>query len=508
MASRSLEKLRPVNDQEWRLSTPKARGARRGLAESTDPFLDQILASGRLKVVDRATLQSQPRRGAPTTAQLKMHAEPDAAYVLMVRHESGAITYHFPAQVDRRSTARGPVTATVRFVVPIPETIEPTEAQRRVLVSKVLHAVVMKVVGKLIDKAIPIAGRLAEAAAWKLKGLEEGWKQVTLQALQSGSLPKTKIAETVGTKPGEHNLLFLHGTFSHASGAYSALATTRGSNGKTLFESLQPIYQNRIFAFDHFTVSRSLVENAQALLDALPNQPCLFDVVTHSRGGLVLRTLVENTSALKSASRFSLASAVLVASPNDGAPLASPSTFDKYITWISNLIDLFPDNPFTVAAHFIADALSWLARAVRVDLSGLAAMNSEGSVIHQLQGPPGPPLGAYSALVSNYTATSGLLQRMVDAGVDAFFKMANDLVVPTEGGWRIDPGTTPLIAGNLIGCYGQGGNLADPPDGQVTHISFFNRTETVDFLSRALLGQPQGLPVLDPATHLPVGPIA
>lgn len=501
MASRNLEKLRSTNE-EWKLVPPRSPVARQGPGVGADRFLDQLLASGRLKVVDRSDLQSQPRRGGVSVAQIEMDVESDAAYLLMVRHTSGAINYHFPSQVERRSTGRDAVFTRIRFVVPIPETLAEPE-QRRGFVSKVIHAVAMKIVGKLADRVIDVAGRLAETAAWKFKGLEEGWKHVTLQGLQAASLPKIKIADAVSVKPGERNLLLLHGTFSHASSAFAGLATSKGSGGSTFFHNVKAIYQDRIFAFDHFTVSRSPLENAQALLDGLPGRPCSFDVITHSRGGLVLRTLVEDEAQLKSPSRFSLGRSVLVASPNEGTPLASPSHFDRYVTWISNLIDLFPENPFTIAAHFIAEALTWLARAVLVDLPGLAAMNSEGAVIRQLQGPPGPPVHAYSALVANYQPDQGMLQRMLDTGVDVFFGTANDLVVPTEGGWRVGPSGTPVIAANQIGCFGLGGNLQNPPNEQVTHISFFSRSTTVDFLTHVLLGQPLGIATLDPATHLP-----
>ena len=139
-------------------------------------------------------------------------------------------------------------------------------------------------------------------------------------------------------------------------------------------------------------MSRTPEENARTLLAALPKGPCLFDVVTHSRGGLVLRTLVEDAAALgPNASRFQLGRAILVASPNDGTPLASPNRFQDLLNWLSNLMDLFPENPFTTAAEFLTEGLAWLAHAVQVDIPGLAAMNSQGPVIHQLQGPPGPP---------------------------------------------------------------------------------------------------------------------
>jgi len=498
-----------VHSDAWEVVEAKPVQTRRGtraLVED-DAFLRQITESGRLTTVDVKTLRSQPRRaGAPSTLDLEMEADPDAAYVVMARHESGAIVFARATQIERRSTARG-TSSTVRFSIPIPapaaaETAE--EQQRRSVVGKVIKATVLKVVGKLAEKSMPLLARACEAAVWKLKGLHEGWKSVSPGSLQAHDLPVVNIASAASADPARRNLLFIHGTFSHAASAFSGLATTRGSQGKTFFESLQPIYGNRIFAFDHFTVSRTPEENARALLAELPKGPCVFDVVTHSRGGLVLRTLVEDAAALgPNASRFQLGRAALVASPNEGTPLASPNRFQDLLNWLSNLIDLFPENPFTTAAGFVTEGLAWLAHAVQVDIPGLAAMNSQGPIIHQLQGPPGPPPRAYSALVANFEPDHGVLQRMVDVGVDLVFQTANDLVVPTEGGWRVDPGAAPVIPGEQIGCFGPEGNVPNPPDGPVNHITFFSRPATVDFLVECLQGKPQTIPALDPATHLP-----
>ena len=74
MAAQSFERLRALNN--WKLSSGKAGATRRGLAATADTFLEKLVASGRLEVVDRAGLQSQPRRGIPTAAQLEMKADP------------------------------------------------------------------------------------------------------------------------------------------------------------------------------------------------------------------------------------------------------------------------------------------------------------------------------------------------------------------------------------------------------------------------------------------------
>src|SRR5262249_32569116 len=96
-----------------------------------------------------------------------------------------------------------------------------------------------------------------------------------------------------------------------------------------------------------------------------------------------------------------------------------------------------------------------------------------------------------------------LLSRMVDAGVDVFFGSANDLVVPSEGGWRVDPIGPPKIPGDQIGCFGPGGNLNAAGNGAVRHLHFLSGLESVDFLVNALRGDPQPLKQLDPAADLP-----
>jgi len=501
MSPRKREEIHLPSDQNWDVLDTKQGMARRGATNGADPFLAQLVASRRLAAVDVKTLRSQPRRGIPPTLDFEMDADPEAVYITMVRHESGAIVFVKPSVIERRSAARGAPT-TIRFSIPIPPST-PEVQERRGAVGKLIKVAVLKVVGKLASKSMPVLARLGEASIWKLKGLHEGWKTVSAQALLAAQLPDANLPGAVTADPAKRNLLFIHGTFSHASSAFSALASARGSDGKTFFDGVRALYENRIFAFDHFTVSRTLEENARALLDQLPKDPCVFDVITHSRGGLVLRTLVEMAKSLgPSAARFQLGRAVLVASPNDGTPLASPNRFEQFLNWLSNLIDLFPDNPFTSAAGFVAEGLAWLAHAVQVDIPGLAAMNSQGTVIQQLQSSSGPPPKAYSSLVSNFRPEKKTLTRMLDVGVDLVFQTANDLVVPTEGGWLVDQPAGHVIPGDQIGCYGQDGNLPDPPDGGVTHISFFSHPHSVDFLVQSLQGKAHGIPVLDPGTRL------
>jgi CHAT domain-containing protein len=440
-----------------------------------------------------------PARGAPSTPgplDLSVDLAPGEAAVLAVRHPSGALTFHAPRETARATRGRG---GEARFIVPVRPAAPPEGAATRGLVSTVLKAVVVKVSGAVVgtlgdDAASFVLSRLAigfETLVWKKKGLAEGWLRVTKDTLAARALKK-------GVPPAaERSLLLLHGTFSNAASAYSPLAAS------SFFEDVRPLYGDRVFAFDHFTVSRTPAENARMLLEALPKGTFTFDVITHSRGGLVLRNLVEQAASFGAlGSRFTLGRAVLVAAPNEGTPLATPSRWEDTVGWVANLLELFPvDNPFVTGAEFVANALVWMAKHASGDLPGLHAMDGDGELVRALQSACGSAAAdRYSVLAANYVPSGNVLARLLDVGFDQFFNGANDLVVPAEGGWRVDASGRAFIPGARIGCFGPGGNI---PRGDVTHVNFFGQPETVRFLVEALTGTPHKLPILDPALRLP-----
>src|SRR6266480_4077027 len=253
------------------------------------------------------------------------------------------------------------------------------------------------------------------------------------------------------------------------------------SSDLDFFDRIKPLYGDRIFAFDHFSVSRTPEQNARMLVEALPDGVFEFDVITHSRGGLVLRNLVEKSAALGVAGqRFRLGHAVLVASPNEGTPLATPERWERTVGWIANLLEMFPDNPFTTGASWIGEAIVWLARHANGNLPGISSMNAAGDLISELQAPPAPPPDAYSTLVANFSPDDRVWMRLLDVGIDSFFAQPNDLVVPTAGGWHIDKGVNSYVPPERIGCFGAGGNLADSVP--VHHLNFFQQPDSAAFI--------------------------
>ena len=479
-----------INSPGWTVRPAAAsRAVARGNAAVLPGLPPEFLTTGS-RVIDQVILEPtadtrvRSRAARGEALDLTADVKPGHTAVLAIRLPSGALTFHRPLSVKTRALAAPNV---ARFRVPL------RAPATRGIIGYAVNAIVVEVVKISADKAVSLAlpklARAYETAAWKRRGLKEGWVRVTARTLAAGNLEAARPVSS------ERSLLFIHGTFSNAAAAFRPLASS------TFFDRVAQTYGNRIFAFDHFSVSRTPEDNARMLLESLPDQTTTFDVITHSRGGLVLRNLVERSGEFGGhARRFKLAHAVLVASPNEGTPLATPKRWEETVGWIANLLEMLPDNPFTTGAAFVANGLVWLANHASGDLPGLHSMDADGELIAAIQTPPGPDADAYSALVANYHPTGETLRRLVDAGIDQFFATANDLVVPSEGGWRIDRSAAGHIPASRIGCFGPGGNL---PADSVTHNNFFSQPAAVEFLVNGVLGRPHNLDRIDLRKNLP-----
>jgi hypothetical protein len=494
---------RVANQQGWTVSkVPRATAGRRRGGDSDRSGIPQaFLQSDSVKVeevLEAMPADSAPRRRAPPPdLVLEVDLKPGEASLLAIRHPSGALTFHPSTERVARSGRRGASGAAAQFRLPV-RRIAGETGGRRGLGSKAVKVVVLKIAKAAVDEAVSVAlPTLAaswEKRIWSQRNLQEGWFQVTPTG---GATPGLRLTKGVPA-PGMRTLLLLHGTFSNAASAFGPLA------GTGFFDRIRPLYGDRIYAYNHFSVSRRPDENAQQLLDSLPAGAYSFDAITHSRGGLVLRSLVEDRQLHGAiGDRFRLGHAVLVASPNEGTPLATPARWEETVGWLANLMEVFPDNPFTTGAEFVSESIVWLASHLAGDLPGLRAMDGAGELVTTLQSPPGPPPNAYSALVSNCHPDPALWQRALDVGVDSFFALANDLVVPSEGGWRIDRDGSPYVPASRIGCFGPGGNIDPTGPSQVNHVSFFGRSETTEFLVKALARQAHALTAIDPDSPLP-----
>jgi hypothetical protein len=116
--------------------------------------------------------------------------------------------------------------------------------------------------------------------------------------------------EQLAAMAGKRVLLLTHGVFSSLEGAFAGI---KDPNGPVL-QHLRGIYGDNIIGWDHWTIGKTPLENADEMLSALAPgvRP---DIVSHSRGGLVTRAMLEHPDLIvKRQSRFaSVGKAMFVA---------------------------------------------------------------------------------------------------------------------------------------------------------------------------------------------------
>lgn len=414
-----------------------------------------------------AAAAAVPTRSTPSDepaieAQVPSPNEEFGQFVLSI-DESGAMTWSLAREesgaVD--TTTRGGELRTYL----VPRTVAPTpegEAATRSLAGAVGKKLLKVLVFPLID---PIIGRIGEdfASKWEAKKRPYGLRTFTPDDYnREAGTPITP--ERLQQMSGGRALLFVHGTFSRAFSAFGALS-------KPTVEKLHEIYQGRVFAFDHFTMSEDPIENARWFVDHLPaNLHLNFDIICHSRGGLVSRILAEKQTDLPLGGRtLDVGKIVFVAAPNAGTTLADSKYMGDFVDSYTNLLNFLPSNGATEILEGVITVVKMLAVGVLRGLPGLQSMVPSGGFLTQLNT---SPVGAdkYFALASDYTPTDpGLKAWAANRLLDRVFqKAANDLVVPMLGVYDKNGCGYFPIAEKLV--YGQG-------DG-ISHTTYFGEPRT------------------------------
>lgn len=87
-------------------------------------------------------------------------------------------------------------------------------------------------------------------------------------------------------------LLMIHGFASNIETSFGAFAEP-GNSG---WSDIQKIYRGNVLAFNHYTLTKSVLQNALDLVEALPKN-MIVDVLAFSRGGLVAEIIVKAAEA-------------------------------------------------------------------------------------------------------------------------------------------------------------------------------------------------------------------
>lgn len=261
-------------------------------------------------------------------------------------------------------------------------------------------------------------------------------------------------------------LLLLHGTFSTAGSGFLHFAEWDG------LPDLLSHYGGRAFAFNHPTMHASPAENAEQFFQMLPPESAFeCDLITHSRGGLVGRELIERaTDQLLAGRKLSIRRAIFVAAPQNGTALADGEHLLDFIDRYTNLLTWLPDTAFTLILEALLAALKLLAHGGLPGLPGLHSMLPKGPYLSQLN-PGVAGHTRYHAIAANFTpADPNLLARFTksvgNALLDRIFNEDNDGVVPTGGAFELG------VPGGAFPIPRERRLLLEK-DAQVHHCNFF-----------------------------------
>jgi Predicted acetyltransferases and hydrolases with the alpha/beta hydrolase fold len=312
----------------------------------------------------------------------------------------------------------------------------------------------------------------------------------------AGAVPKEK-----GTI-----LLLVHGTFSKAQAMVDDLRALDGGNRLTAL--VQPYDQ--VLAFEHPTLSVSPILNAAALARLFARTKAEVHVISHSRGGLVVRWWLEalnRNSALRSR-------VALVGSPLNGTSLASPFRLRKAIDHLTN-VGFALGTAGTLAASFapwigalggllriLSSATATVAKTPTLDaavalIPGLAGQSKipNNFELQELRSGAADIPASYSFLRSNFEPFIedyrwGFLKYFTrfgtairDASADLVFPGANDLVVDTDSMTYVkDAPPTPTstapaaapVPAEQIHDFGTSKT--------VHHLNYFAQPATLDFI--------------------------
>jgi hypothetical protein len=373
--------------------------------------------------------------------------------VVLYADDSGGLSWHFaensrltPEQrksQEQRGVFRDEGPATFR----IPAR---TTAARECLLSGpprgALRGPITKIGRKILKVlVIPLASKILEAPVELLAGSIEGrvrhnrvWR-VTGENYAKGPDGDFTDWASLDGKPA---LLLVHGIFSSVEGMINKLP-------RAAIERWIKHYEGRVIAFNHLSVTLSPEDNARFFLEtakrSLPNGSFNFDVVCHSRGGIVSRTLTERRRTLFADSNCTFDNVYFVATPNNGSALGNPEHVVDMIDVFTNILTEFPDSNTMFAIETILGVIKVLAYTAGVALPGMAAMSTskEGYIASVLNRSDQESPAQYAAAASSYAPRAGedngfFTGRFGTYIMDRIFTdngqtIANDLVVPKDG---------------------------------------------------------------------------
>jgi len=394
----------------------------------------------------------------------------ESAVVLV--EQDGTYEWHYPAGFKELVQRRGSNTKTghtsIAFRIPIgsggrlPRPSRGRRTHRGPITSFIqgkIQGFILKFVAK---KTVGALTRRLE------RGVSEGPVVVNsasdaTQWVHQSSFPM----DALPTDRASRILLLVHGTFSSTLGSYGAL--TAYQEGQTLLQEALTHY-DLVIGFDHYTLSETPEQNAEALLTSLlpllaNGQALELDAIAFSRGGLVYRYLSE---ILIPDAQVAIVcrTAVFVGCTNNGTELANDENWKHLIDFYTNMIAgatrligyapgaALPTRILRQGIKVIGSLVTYIAQdgVANNSVPGVAAMEPAGEFVTALNALPSnrvdPGARAYYAIGSNFEPGDNedafklgktLVLKVADGFVDKLMGRDNDLVVNNDSMFVIDP---------------------------------------------------------------------
>ena len=439
------------------LPIPGVTRARALEPEDGTDALTAALASTNLTEIKRVELKlERPAGPAPERALRSVDArqdvveflapvpEDDEGQVVLTVDEHGVMTWHLPVRTEPGApgATRGAAGPKQVFLIPATVTPPPQAAPGGVRPARGLIGLVGRKLLKVLIYPLtdPLLGPIEKyfAERWETKNRPYGLRTFTPANYKDPNAPAL-TADDFKRLAEKRALLFIHGTFSTAHGAFYGLCNN-------VLAELHKRYDGRVFAFNHFTLSHDPERNVQWFLGRLPPD-CKLDVgiVCHSRGGLVARKLAERLAG-NPTTNVKVSRIVFAGVPNAGTLLADKDHMVSMIDRLTTLTNLFPTGPVTEFLEGLITAVKVLGHAGLAGLPGLAAMDPRGKFLKALNTKAAVSDTVYG-IAADYEPTDAGLKALVtgaaDAVVDRIFEnAANDLVVPQLGVFEKNGGSS------------------------------------------------------------------
>jgi len=398
---------------------------------------------------------------------------------VIYRDESGVISLHRPlpsppAAGLLAASATAQTAPTYRYVIPMRHAPTPTGGVPQMAM---LGGIGGKVI-RLVSRAATGFAGLAVYAAAKL------WEDTyrAAQGVHWGGTPAQLLANTPvmpltdanwQSLQSDKSLLFIHGTISSTVGGYKGLL-----NFSPEANALYTKYGSRVIGFNHHTLTKNVARNAVDFLSGLKDGNYQFDVISHSRGGLLARALKELTPAqlgqlvtpvwTPSANvNVQIGKIVLVGTPNQGTPLANPTDLPEAVSRLASIASSFSQDVAAVGLGALFAIFGGIVEGGLAILPGLEDMNPGNPFLKQLNAASSDTV-PYYGIEADFQPTGGLKTAIENNGVDALFLGAeNDLVVPTLGVSELNGQTLPTTQ---VDPY--------PPSAGVYHTDYFYQQPT------------------------------